>query len=314
MTTIEPIKETLKRRGEQPNFMAKFEEIRQRTLQDERLQTFFNEHKEHLTDEMIDTALPKLFDYLSQSTTCCGCGSVEKCTNPVQGFIPKLQLSSYAIEVNYEPCEQKIKEDTARATARMINSLHMPKETINATLSSMEIDTHGRVQLANFAADFINAIKEKGKVPDKGLYLWGGFGVGKSFVLGAIANELAAIGVRSVLVYVPEFLREMKQAIDDRTLQEKITFVKEAPVLMLDDLGAETLSSWARDEILGTILHYRMAENLPLFITSNLDYAQMAEHLAGNNRGNIDVIKAARLMERIQATTLPMQLDGNNRR
>ena len=57
------------------------------------------------------------------------------------------------------------------------------------------------------------------------------------------------------------------------TLNEKIDYVKKAPVLMLDDIGAETMSAWTRDEILGTILHYRMSEQLPTFITSNFDYA-----------------------------------------
>ena len=133
-------------------------------------------------------------------------------------------------------------------------------------------------------------------------------------MLGAIANELATLKVRSVVVFVPEFLREMKNSIQDQSLNEKIDYVKKAPVLMLDDIGAETLSSWTRDEILGTILHYRMSEELPTFITSNFDYAGLEHHLAQSSRGDVEVVKAARIMERIKALTIPVQMDGVNRR
>ena len=68
--------------------------------------------------------------------------------------------------------------------------------------------------------------KETGQLPAKGFYLYGKFGVGKSFVLGALANELASIKIRSVVVFVPEFLREMKNAIGDNTLNEKIDYIK----------------------------------------------------------------------------------------
>ena len=164
----------------------------------------------------------------------------------------------------------------------------------------------------------------------KGCIFTGKFGVGKSYLLGALANELAARHIHSVVVYVPEFLREMKQAIQDHTLSEKIEFVKRAPVLMLDDIGAETMSSWTRDEILGTILQYRMSEQLPTFLTSNFNYDELEHHLSFTQRGEKEVVKAGRIMERIRLLRflfhsmgkigeirnsnrlcLPLDIDGN---
>ena len=123
------------------------------------------------------------------------------------------------------------------------------------------------------------------------MYIYGPFGIGKSFVLGALANELANRRIRTVAVYVPEFLREMKQSIQDQTLNEKIDFVKNAQVLMLDDIGAETMSAWTRDEVLGTILQYRMAEKLPTFFTSNFSYAELEDHLTYTQRGEKEAVK-----------------------
>lgn len=263
---------------------------------------------------MVERSLPKLYEYITQSTQCCNCGNTENCTNYLKGFIPKLVISQNAIDLEYEKCEQKILEDERRDIASMISSMHMPKDVLQATLKDLLIDNHSRVEIANQAADFIAQYKSSGELPGKGFYLYGEFGVGKSFVLGAIANELASMKIQTVVVFVPEFLREMKNSIQDQSLQEKIDYVKKAPVLMLDDIGAETLSSWTRDEILGTILHYRMSEQLPTFITSNFDYDGLEHHLAQSQRGDVEVVKAARIMERIKAITIPIQMGGENRR
>lgn len=278
------------------------------------MQKFLAEYDDIVNKEMVERSLPKLYEYISQSNKCCKCGTTDKCTNYLKGFVPKLYISQNTIDVEYERCEQKIIEDERREIESMISSMHMPKDVLQATLKDLFIDNTSRVEIANYAADFIAHYKRTGELPKKGFYLYGKFGVGKSFVLGAIANELASLKVPTVVVFVPEFLREIKNAIQDQTLQEKIEYVKQAPVLMLDDIGAETLSSWTRDEILGTIFHYRMSEQLPTFITSNFDYNELEQHLAQTARGDVEVVKAARLMERIKAVTIPIQMGGENRR
>lgn len=288
--------------------------MRRDILENADVQAFLASRAEEVTMDMVEISLPKLHEYISQANTCCGCDNTENCTNYLKGFVPRLNVMRNAIEVDYIRCEQKVLEDERRDVANMISSMHMPKGVLKATLSDLALDNRSRVDIVNRAADFVKQIRDTGVLPSQGFYLYGEFGVGKSFVLGAIANELASIKVQSVVVFVPEFLRELKNAIGDNTLQEKIDYVKKAPVLMLDDLGAETLSSWTRDEILGTILHYRMAEELPTFITSNFDYAGLEHHLATSQRGDFEVVKAARMMERIKAVTIPIQMNGGNRR
>ena len=283
-------------------------------MENEQVQRFLAENDAVVTKEMVERSLPKLDEFISQSSTCCKAGSTACCTNYLAGFVPKLYILRDNIEIKYEPCDQKRLEDEHRETAKMISSMHMPKDVLKATLKDLMIDEESRVMIAHKAADFIAQYKTTGELPAKGFYLYGKFGVGKSFVLGAIANELATLKVKSVVVFVPEFLREMKNSIQDQTLNEKIDYVKKAPVLMLDDIGAETMTAWTRDEILGTILHYRMSEQLPTFITSNFDYAGLEHHLAQSQRGDVEVVKAARIMERIKAVTVPVQMEGINRR
>jgi primosomal protein DnaI len=146
------------------------------------------------------------------------------------------------------------------------------------------------------------------------LYIYGKFGVGKTYLLGAIANELAKRQISSLIVYVPDYLRELKGSIGDNTVNEKIEMVKTAPILMLDDIGAESMTSWGRDEVFGPILQFRMLENLPTFFTSNFDLNGLENHLTFSQRGEKEEVKAARVLERIQYLAEPVKLDGVNRR
>jgi len=288
--------------------------MRREILEHPHVQEFLAQHADELNYDNVERNLPKLHEFISQSTECCGCDNTEHCTNYLKGFIPTLRVVRNSIEMDYVRCEQKIREEERRDVANMIASMHMPKDVLQATIHDLSIDDESRVAIAQKAAQFVKITKETGQLPAKGFYLYGKFGVGKSFVLGALANELASIKIRSVVVFVPEFLREMKNAIGDNTLNEKIDYIKKAPVLMLDDLGAETMTSWTRDEILGTIFHYRMAEQLPTFITSNFNYEELEHHLAQSQKGDIEVVKAGRIMERIKALTVPIEMRGKNRR
>lgn len=288
--------------------------MRREILEHPHVQEFLAQYADELNYDNVERNLPKLHEFISQSTECCGCDNTEHCTNYLKGFIPTLRVVRNSIEMDYVRCEQKIREEERRDVANMIASMHMPKDVLQATIHDLSIDDESRVAIAQKAAQFVKITKETGQLPAKGFYLYGKFGVGKSFVLGALANELASIKIRSVVVFVPEFLREMKNAIGDNTLNEKIDYIKKAPVLMLDDLGAETMTSWTRDEILGTIFHYRMAEQLPTFITSNFNYEELEHHLAQSQKGDIEVVKAGRIMERIKALTVPIEMRGKNRR
>jgi primosomal protein DnaI len=288
--------------------------MRREILEHPHVQEFLAQHADELNYDNVERNLPKLHEFISQSTECCGCDNTEHCTNYLKGFLPTLRVVRNSIEMDYVRCEQKIREEERRDVANMIASMHMPKDVLQATIHDLSIDDESRVAIAQKAAQFVKLTKETGQLPAKGFYLYGKFGVGKSFVLGALANELASIKIRSVVVFVPEFLREMKNAIGDNTLNEKIDYIKKAPVLMLDDLGAETMTAWTRDEILGTIFHYRMAEQLPTFITSNFNYDELEHHLAQSQKGDIEVVKAGRIMERIKALTVPIEMQGKNRR
>lgn len=311
---MEKINRSLNKLANTNQFQQRYEKLKQEIFEDEQVRLFLNANSSTVTKEMIDKNLGKLYEFTSQSNKCDKCPSLNGCINMMQGYYPKLVVQGKALNLNYEICPRKLSEDEKRKREKLIRSLYVPKDILRATIEDFtQTDNENkRLGVLSKAMSFIMEY-EPGKM-QKGLYIYGKFGVGKTYLLGAIANELAERQISSLIVYVPDYLRELKGSIGDNTVNEKIEMVKTAPVLMLDDIGAESMTSWGRDEVFGPILQFRMLENLPTFFTSNFDLNGLENHLTFSQRGEKEEVKAARIMERIQYLAEPVKLDGLNRR
>ena len=84
-------------------------------------------------------------------------------------------------------------------------------------------------------------------------------------------------------------------------------------ILLIDDIGAENNSAWARDEVLGTILQYRLDNDLSTFFTSNFTIEELESVLSETSKGT-DEIKARRIIERIKYLTIEEKLITKNKR
>ncbi|MGN1402566.1 MAG: primosomal protein DnaI [Bacillus sp. (in: firmicutes)] len=309
---MKKIGKSLTRLAQSNDFAKRFEVLRNETLSHPEIVEFLNRNSSAIDKEMIDKSLMKLYEFTTQTRDCDQCPSLSECQNMMKGYRPVLKVRGDAIDLIYERCEKKIKEDSRLKREKMIQSFYIPEDILTATLGNVYIKTKAKVAAVQAADRFIDEFTNGGK--PKALYLYGSFGVGKTYLLGAIANDLADKNIQSLIIYVPDFLREIKSGIADNTVNEKLEFVKKAPVLMLDDIGAETMTSWARDEVLGPILQHRMADKLPTFFTSNFNFDELRNHLTYTQRGEKEEVKAARIMERIRTLADPYLLDGENRR
>lgn len=290
-----------------------YAEISKKVLANPNIQAFIQSNKE-VTGEMIERNLSKLYEYHTQSIQCENCSSYSNCKNIVQGYTPKLTIENNDIHIVYEKCSSRIAWEKREQTNRLIDSLYMPKEILQATIDELDFSP-GRAQAIKEMTDFLDQVVENPNIlPKQGIYFSGPFGVGKTYFLGAIANRLKEYNISSTLIYMPEFLREIKDSIKDDSINEKVNYFKQADVLMLDDIGAETQSAWFRDEILGSILQYRMMEQLPVFFTSNYTMDQLEHQLATTTRGDVERVKAGRIMERIRQVSKEVEITGDNRR
>jgi primosomal protein DnaI len=308
---VEKINQTFRRLSLNENFQKRYEKMKHEIYNDRHIQMFISQNQDIVTSEMIEKNLVKLYEYISQSKECEKCADLGSCVNMMKGYQPELVINRQSIDLEYHRCPRKVLNDEKQKNEKLIQSLYVPKDILKASFGDLHIDP-SRLDAVDKATSFVE--KYHNNLPVKGLFLFGKFGVGKSYFLGAIANELAAKGISSMIVYFPELVRELKSSIGDQTLNQKIEAIKKEPILMLDDIGAETMSSWMRDEILGPILQFRMLENLPTFFTSNFNYEGLEHHLTYSQRGEEEKIKARRLMERIRYLTEAVEVDGPNRR
>lgn len=309
---MEPIQASLKKwMRNNKSFQENFSHIRKDILEDSEIKQILTNNP-HLTETEIDKHLMKLYEYKSQSKNCEFCPSLDKCKNILQGFSPLLHIEDNNVRLSYDKCYKKVQSDEQKQKQSLVQSLYMPKDILEASVAGLDHDDKDR---APAIRETLSYLKDTGpKNAEKGLFFYGPFGVGKTYLLGAIANELAEERISSMLIYMPEFVREMKASMKDDSINTKVETFKKVPVLMLDDIGAESQSAWFRDEILGSILQYRMMERLPVFFTSNYSLKQLETHLATTNRGDTDTVKAGRIIERIKQVSREVPLFGNNRR
>lgn len=291
-------------------FKERHEQMKREVLAHPHVVKFLQAHP-NIPEATIEKRLNRLYEYTLQSLDCAKCKNYESCINVVKGHTPTLQYINGDIRLVYKKCSSLLHFEQLVQKRKLIKSIHMPKEIVHASLQNIYLDPN-RADAMKLIDQFIHAAKTQ--LPKRGIYFAGPFGVGKTYFLGAIANELQDLNISTTLIYMPEFVREMNAAIQDNTVQEKIELFKTAQVLMLDDIGAETMSAWFRDEVLGAILQYRMMENLPVFFTSNYTMDQLEEVLATSSKGGIERVKAGRIMERIRQVSQEVFVGGENRR
>lgn len=117
--------------------------------------------------------------------------------------------------------------------------------------------------------------------PDGWLVLCGPSGCGKTHIAAAIANRCIARGQPVLFVVVPDLLDHLRAAYDpgsDVGYDELFEQVRNAPLLILDDLGTQSSTSWAQEKLFQLINH-RFNARLPLVVTTVLRPEQLDDRL-----------------------------------
>ncbi|QAS53977.1 primosomal protein DnaI [Halobacillus litoralis] len=309
---MEPIQKSLKKwMRENKQFQQRMNQMKEEVMQSSDVKKLMEEHPE-IDNEAFEKQLIKLYEYRTQSKNCEKCPSREECINILPGYVPRLEVEGSDVKLAYDKCRRQRQHEQQEQQKSLVKSLHMPREILEASLERLDLKDPDRGRAVEKTVHYIENLNDE--LPNKGLYFHGPFGVGKTYFLGAIANELSAKNIPSMVIYMPELVREIKASIKDDSMNEKIEAFKEVPVLMLDDIGAESQSAWFRDEVLGSILHYRMMERLPVFFTSNYNLEELEKVLMTSNRGDVEQVKAKRITERIRQLSDGVLVHGKNRR
>ena len=257
-----------------------------------------------LSADDVQKNMTSLEDTLEELTNCQNCPGLTNCPNHIKGYVYYPSKDESKVAFNYIPCKN-LKQYEENLKNKDSNT-----EILNARMKDIDVTDKKRIKLIKWLKTFFDNY-DITKI-NKGLYLHGSFGGGKTFLIAALLNELHIKKNTSFeIVYFPELLRTLKDNFN--LLDSKVRYYSNVEILLLDDIGAEKVSDWGRDEILGTILQNRMNNHLTTFFTSNLTIDELEKHLSLSKETQ-DMVKARRIIERIKQLSEDMELITINHR
>ncbi|GIQ68464.1 primosomal protein DnaI [Xylanibacillus composti] len=272
-----------------------------------------------LQDHHFALYLNRLYQYVKEYRNCSSCPGLEACPNDMQGHYTRLEVEPLQGEpqiidrkVSCKKWVSKQQEDEMR---KRIRSFYMDEGALVRGYQIeeiMKIDRK-RIKAVEHIEDYLHETKTNG-LQTRGLYLAGALGTGKTFLMCYLLHELAACGYSGIIVYMPDFIEDVKSMIQEPAkLKETIELLKETDLLVFDDIGAEQLTPWVRDHVVATILNYRMNRK-PTFYTSNYDLNAMEKHFSFTNKDGEEEHKGQRLMDRIRHFVDVVTVEGYNKR
>ncbi len=141
--------------------------------------------------------------------------------------------------------------------------------------------------------------KEFVATPAGSLFFYGLAGRGKTYLAVAIYRELIN---QADFWPVPDLLLHLRSELRVTGEEEAIRPLKEARILILDDIGIEKVTDWVR-QALYVVIAYRERNLMPTVFTSNLDLDELEERIGDE-----------RLVSRIAGMSRVLKIDGPDRR
>ena len=268
---------------------------------------------EHLSgiikdDTFINEHLGTFLRVYESRHKCEGCKGLEECKQLSKGERLDLKYDGVLIE-EIEYCEYALEKKNRESLLNRYAYCDVAKNLVDLDLKNVQYSEEQKdlyLKLASILCEKSN----------KGLYITGDLGVGKTYLCTALANSLVKEGKKVAFVKVSNFFNEMKSYIGNGSemIDRNISILKKADYLFLDDIGSEAVSEFVRDDILFRILDYRLENNLITIFTSNLNKEELLKHYQYDRKEKSNLMNAKRLMERIDILTDNYVLSGPNMR
>jgi len=117
----------------------------------------------------------------------------------------------------------------------------------------------------------------EGRTP-RGLYVYGGVGLGKTLLLSAMCNALLQHRIPTLYMVFSDLIADIKKSFEQEhavwSESALMAAAKQTPVLILDDLGAEQITEFVINRLFD-IVNYRRNNELPLVASSNLSIPEV---------------------------------------
>ncbi len=137
------------------------------------------------------------------------------------------------------------------------------------------------------------------------LFLFGPVGSGKTGLAFSAAREIVKSGWEDVrFCNVRQVLAELRRSYETKTTDDPTKALVDCNLLVLDDLGAERATEWARETI-ATLVEARYVDGYrPTIVTTNYSPSDLAKRL-----GHDDPVLGQRIVSRLTEEAIQIRLD-----
>ena len=238
-------------------------------------------------------------DYVIDGLLHCG-----KCHTPKQrrGEDINEWLTGKIISVRCSCAAQEAENSQLKAKREEIEELRklcLPYDSMRRyTFANAEDLNAKHITIAKRYAD----VWEKVNHENISLAFWGNVGTGKSYAALCIANALLDKKIPVKHIMSSDLVEEMSAKGEAR--QDFLKKICQAPLLIIDDVGAESDSSYAQTQLCRAI-DARRESGKPFVITTNYSLQEIETEGAGAK---------ARIFDRLNGSCVFVKVEGESRR
>jgi DNA replication protein DnaC len=157
------------------------------------------------------------------------------------------------------------------STDPLLSSLRMLEKRTFGNFSMREGEKLDSEQKRSLEQAF-QAAQKFAENPHGWLVLLGKYGTGKTYLAAAIGNYRVRLNEDVMFVVVPDLLDHLRATFSPSSnisYDELFNQVKNTSLLILDDLGTQSATPWAREKLY-QIINYRYNAELPTVITTSM--------------------------------------------
>ena len=259
-----------------------------------------------LKREIVEEYWSDFLNYHEDIVTCDHCQGLQFCPKVSKGMKKQLTFQNNEMILSILPCPKGHASFENQDILSQIILKNVEDEILLTKMSDLTMLKQPKSNVKTVIAQLVQIIENP---KQKGIYLYGNPGTGKSTLMGFLIRELALRKVKCGYIHFPTYLMDIKSSFGQDS--NYIDQLKNVDFLVIDDVGGESATPWSRDEILSSILGYRAQNKKTTCFTSVYGFNDIQQYYITKPN---EQMRVARLIDRMKALCNEVALIGSDLR